>query len=105
MTYKIKTIDINAKEYFDKINGNSYFAAIVTINYKMKNEKTIKLQYQYGYGEHYKDITKQELIKQGYIKTNNEYISLWKYCNENNIILRNFKQTKCLKREVKNFIN
>ena len=42
MTY-IKTIDINAKEWRDKINGNSYFSAIITINYGLENEEKIEM--------------------------------------------------------------
>ena len=56
----IKTIDIQAKEWFDKVNGNSYFAALVTVNFGMSDEKTIKVPYQYGYG----DSSRYESIKQ-----------------------------------------
>ena len=42
-TLKIKTIDIQAKEWFDKVNGNSYFSANVTINYGHENQKNIRL--------------------------------------------------------------
>ena len=31
------------KEWFDKVNGNSYFSSDVTLNYGMNNQKTIKL--------------------------------------------------------------
>jgi len=37
----IKTLDIQAKEWFDKVNGNSYFSAQVTINFGMPDEKTL----------------------------------------------------------------
>ena len=50
---QLKTIDINAKEWRDKINGNSYFSSDVTLNYGMQNEETIKLPFQYGYGDQY----------------------------------------------------
>jgi len=36
----MKTIDINAKEWFDKINGNSYFAGTITLDFGMKTEET-----------------------------------------------------------------
>ena len=39
----IKTIDIQAKEWFDKVNGNSYFSAIATINYGLQDQKTINV--------------------------------------------------------------
>ena len=38
MTLKqIKTIDVNCLEWFDKINGNSYFAGEIIVNYGRKN--------------------------------------------------------------------
>jgi hypothetical protein len=38
---KIKTIDITALEWFDKVNGNSYFSATVTLNFGMKDQKIL----------------------------------------------------------------
>jgi len=51
----LKTIDINAKEWFDSENGNSYFSSKVTLNYGLHNEKSIKLPFQYGYEDAYID--------------------------------------------------
>ena len=48
---KTKTIDIQAKHWFDKVNGNSYFCGTVTLNYGMKNEETFLMPFQNGYGE------------------------------------------------------
>ena len=98
---KIKTIDINANEWFDKINGNSYFSAVITLNFGMKSEKNIDIPFQYGYGEHYIDVCNQKLIKLDYIKNNNRsYTHLWQYAEDNNIILRTSKKENCLKREL-----
>lgn len=52
METTVKTIDINVKEWFDKIYGNSYFAAIVTVNYGLEDSREIKIPFEYGYGEH-----------------------------------------------------
>jgi len=49
----IKTIDVQAKQWFDKVNGNSYFAGVVTVNYGMKSERVIVMPFQYGYGCQY----------------------------------------------------
>lgn len=95
---KIKTIDVNAFEWFDKINGNSYFSAVVDINYKLKDWVCLKLPFQYGYGEHYKDMAFEEIKKELGIKTD---LRLWRYCDDNNIILRCNKKENCLKRELK----
>ena len=102
---KIKTIDIIALEWFDRINGNSYFSATIILNYGMKDEKEVILPFQYGYGDHYIDMANQELIKQGYREgqrhENGSYPVLWRYCKENNIILRTTKHENCKKRELK----
>lgn len=97
---KIKTLDVNAFEWFDKINGNSYFSGIIIINYSMKDEKTIFIPFQYGYGNHYQDVAIDILDNQKYLN-NDSHFSLARYCNYNDIILRTSKKENCLKREVK----
>lgn len=102
----LKTIDIQAYEWFDKVYGNSYFAAIVTTNFGLSDQKQIKLPLQYGYGDHYIDMAKMELHEQGFINLekygNGSMESLWSYCRDNGIILRTSKQKNCLKRDLKN---
>jgi hypothetical protein len=49
----LKTIDIEAKEWRDKVNGNSYFSSDITLNYGMNDQEIIKLPFQYGYGDFY----------------------------------------------------
>lgn len=96
---KIKTIDINGLEWFDKINGNSYFAGAITINYGMKNGKEIAMPFQYGYGDAYIQEAGNLLAK--FIKIpQKELYSLWRYCNDNKIILRTNKIENCKKREL-----
>jgi len=97
---KIKTIDVNVKEWFDKANGNSYFAGVVTINFGMKSERLYDLDFQYGYGDHYKDMALALLKQVEEIPSTNAITTLWKYCRNNDIILRTFKQENCKKREL-----
>ena len=97
---KIKTIDITALEWFDKVNGNSYFSATVTLNFGMKDQKNIALPFQYGYGDQYIHSASEELIKQGLIKIE-KYCPFWQYCQDNNIILRTVKHENCKKSELK----
>jgi hypothetical protein len=101
---KVKTIDINAKEWFDKANGNSYFSGDVTINYGMKSAKSYKMPFQYGYGQHYVDMAMQLLNKEGVINLvrhdNGSYTSTWQYCKDNNIIFRANMKENCLKRDL-----
>lgn len=100
----IKTIDIQANEWYDKVNGNSYFSAIITLNYGMKTEKHFCLPFQYGYGDHYIDVCHRKLIELNYINNegykNASYTPLWQYTRDNNIILRTNKKENCLKKEL-----
>ena len=99
---KIKTIDVNAKEWFDKVNGNSYFSGNIVINLGMKSEKTLTMPLEYGYGEFYLQKAMQNLALENLIKRETtKHGSLWNYCQDNNIILRTFKQENCLKRDLK----
>ena len=102
---KIKTIDVNALNWFDKINGNSYFAGTVTINYGMKLEKTYKMPFQYGYGDQYKHeaiktLSENKILTDVKYYTSGGCESLHGYCNDHNIILRTSK-TDAKKAELK----
>jgi len=96
---KIKTIDIIAKEWFDKINGNSYFSGTITLNFGMKDVETMIMPFQYGYGSHYVDSAKAQLTEHNKISPNHME-SLWCYCRDNKIILRTTKNENCKKREL-----
>lgn len=50
---ELKTIDLTAKEWFDKVNGNSYFSARLVLNYGLENQESFTLPFQYGYGSAY----------------------------------------------------
>lgn len=96
---KVKTIDVDAKEWFDKINGNSYFSAVVTVNYKMKGEKFFEIPFSYGYGNAYLDAA-YSILKENGILSGSDTASLWRVCDENGIILRFNKTENCLKRDL-----
>jgi len=102
-TENIKTIDINAKQWFDKINGNSYFSDIITLNFGLKNEKNINIPFQYGYEEQYEFVALHQLQCENLAPL--KYSSLSIFCREHNIKLRRSKKENCLKSEVKNFVN
>lgn len=104
---KIKTIDINAKEWFDKVNGNSYHAGKVTVNFGMKNEKSFNFPFQYGYGDQYRHTAFQTLEENNVIKLvhndNGSTESHCGYCERNNIILRSNIIRGCKKRDLKEY--
>jgi hypothetical protein len=100
-----KTIDVQAKEWRDKVNGNSYFSACVTVDYGMESEKTYRLPFQYGYGDQYMAEAAKVLDESGDVPNpRQEYggrrlLSL--ICRESGIILRYSKERNCLQRDVK----
>jgi hypothetical protein len=96
----IKTIDIQAKEWFDKVNGNSYFSARITLNFGMKDQKTVYVPFQYGYDKQYEYVAFKALQKEGLIPPQASMCVPWRYYDENGIITRQSKESNCLKRDV-----
>jgi len=94
-TTQVKTIDINAKQWFDKINGNSYFAGLITINFGQTDEESIKIPFQYGYGDSYRYEALKTLQCLGYITVNNTAD-----LRDQGIILRSNIEKNCKKREL-----
>lgn len=95
---QIKTIDVNCKEWFDKVNGNSYFSGEVIVNAGKNTERTIKLPFQYGYGDFYRyqafEAVKKSLKTFKTVQTPRQAYE--KYKIKTNHSLR----TNCLKREL-----
>jgi len=100
MKAKIKTIDIQAKEWFDKVNGNSYFSATVTINFGLKSEESFFIPLHYGYGDQYSHEAFKQLIAKGYFKNVPKNIAYCNFFEENKIIFRASIYKNCLKREL-----
>lgn len=99
-THKIYTIDVQTKEWFDNVNGNSYFGGIVTVNFGRKTEKVLKIPFQYGHGDHYKDIAFNILQDNKVIPKQDSNLSYWRYYEKNYIVVRHTKHENCLKRDV-----
>lgn len=95
---KIKTIDIQAKEWFDKVNGNSYFAGVITVNFGMKGERIIKMPFQYGYGNQYEQQAKAQLMNLGLINTTSTH-----ELREQKIKINSTIQIGCKNLEVKQY--
>lgn len=95
----MKTIDLNARTWFDKVNGNSYFSALITLDYGLETEKEIFVPFQYGYGEQYEAQSVRELKKQGFLADCKTWLR--EYCENNNIILRISHRKNCKKRDLK----
>ena len=105
MNEKIKTVDVTAFEWFDKVNGNSYFAGYVCINFGMDNQRTYTMPFQYGYGDHYRQMAFELLQNENEIPSQDGLTSDWRYYQEHNIIVRYVKHENCKKRELKAIAN
>ena len=90
----ITQLNVIAKEWFDKINGNSYFSARINVN-----KDTFYLPLQYGYDSAYIQATSALLKAHGFNIGDNWNIE--KFCKDNNIPATFHKYEKCLKKEVK----
>lgn len=90
---QITSLSVIGKEWFDKVNGNSYFSARIIVN-----DQKIVLPFQYSYESMYLQQAKQALINAGFIVS--EY-GIERYCRENKIPATFQLITKCLQREVK----
>jgi hypothetical protein len=91
----INTIDINAKEWFDRINGNSYFAGSIVLNFGQDSQVQFTMPFEYGYGDYYIQKAMETLNDAGLIEA--------KYTSELRdlgIILRTNMQRNCKKREL-----
>lgn len=98
---QIKTIDIHAKEWFDQVNGNSYCAVQTTLNYAMPDEVVLYSPFQYGYGSFYEQAAFAAIREAGFGLESDT--SIRQYCRDSDLILRSHIDTRCRKREVKDW--
>ncbi len=89
----MKTITILAREWFDKINGNSYFSGEIYFD----NKEVAKMPFQYGYGDHYIQMAQNTLEKLKLIQDTQENEPFWRYCDRKKINLLTSKKENCLK--------
>lgn len=104
MKTKIKTIDLEAKEY--RTGGNSYFSCLITLNYGLKDQAFYTLPVQYGYGDHYEDEAFKFLkknINKKCLKGLRETLGFNVWCSDNKIILRSIIHKNCDKKTVINW--
>lgn len=99
---KIFTIDIQAKEWFDKVNGNSYHAGEITINFGKENEKNFYFSLTYGYGDSYKQSALKLLADKNIFPTN-DIIKLHEYIKNNSIEVRANIVRDCKKSELSQY--
>jgi len=82
----------DAKTWFDKVNGNSYFSVRVT---RTDTGETIVCPFQYGYGSHYQHMAREAMAKAGWLPLNDLHL----YERENGYPIH-WTISDALKREV-----
>lgn len=94
----MKILNVNIRRWFDKVNGNSYFACQSTLIEENKKDIVTTLQFQYGYGSHPEFKLARELKASGVLK--GKSIALWSLCEKNKIRLiindQNCKKRECI---------
>ncbi len=91
----ITKIEIQAKEWFDKMNGNSYFSGTIQVD-----DKEYLMSFQYGYGEQYEEQAKKLLTEFNVISC--EYgQNLRRYCLDNGIEYGALIRTDCKEKELR----
>lgn len=73
-----RSLFIEAREWFDKVNGNSYFSARVWVD----GEIVTVLPFQYGYGNQNEHEAQKKLIEIGYLPQEGENRGLWSIAKE-----------------------
>lgn len=94
----IKTLEIHGKEWFDRVNGNSYNSVQVFVNEGMKNAFSFSIPFQYGYGNYFEQSAIEHLVKIGALS------SKWSHrdrVNNGKLKITSYKTEKCLQREVR----
>jgi hypothetical protein len=99
-TTAIQSVNVTAKQWFDKVNGNSYFSAQIVINAGLPTQQTICVPFQYGYGSAYEYAAFKKLQELGFIRKQDNMCNPYGYFSDNNIPCSYTKIEKCLKREV-----
>ena len=94
----IKTLEIHGKEWFDRVNGNSYNSVQVFVNEGMKNAFSFSIPFQYGYGNYFEQSAIEHLVKIGVMSKGSRY---WDRVNSGKLKITSYKTEKCLQREVK----
>lgn len=96
----LKTVEVHAKEWFDKVNGNSYYSGKVFVNTGLKNAFSFSMQFDYGYGDYYLQKAAELLLQHNITSLN---IRNWSQMQSLKVCIMNSIDKGCLKREVKSY--
>lgn len=88
---QVNEITVRGREWFDKVNGNSYCSARVYVTDTAGNTDTIYVPFGYGYGDYYLQAAQEALHAAGVLELvkfpNGAHDPLWRVCQEQGIVL------------------
>jgi hypothetical protein len=73
-----RSLFIEGREWFDKVNGNSYFSARLWVD----GGQVAILPFQYGYGDQYLYEAQKKLLELGYLPQEGKNRGLWTIAQE-----------------------
>ena len=79
LSHKIaRSLFIEGREWFDKVNGNSYFSARIWVD----GGQVAILPFQYGYGSQFEYEAQKKLLELGYLPQEGKSRGLWSIAQE-----------------------
>lgn len=82
-----RSLFIEGREWFDKVNGNSYFSARIWVD----GAQVAILPFQYGYGDQYLYEAQKKLLELGYLPQEGKSRGLWTIAQESGFDLYSAK--------------
>jgi len=73
-----KSLFIEGREWFDKVNGNSYFSARIWVD----GGQVAILPFQYGYGDQFLYEAQKKLLELGWLPQEGKSNGLWSIAKE-----------------------
>jgi hypothetical protein len=73
-----RSLFIEGREWFDKVNGNSYFSARIWVD----GGQVAILPFQYGYGDQFIYEAQKKLLELGYLPQEGKNAGLWTIAEE-----------------------
>lgn len=73
-----KSLFIEGREWFDKVNGNSYFSARIWVD----GAQIAILPFQYGYGDQFQHEAQKKLLDLGWLPQAGKSNGLWSIAKE-----------------------
>jgi len=94
------SIDIEALEWFDKLNGNSYHAGEAIINMGRSSERRLQFGLTCGYGMRYYETAIKTIINAGLLPALG-ITQMYDFLNNNSISVKYSIKTGCKKSELR----